>query len=1181
MNAEIIAVVSGWVNRETIEGNFEYLKRLLNLLGINVAQTNIVDNNTDGISEAFAAAKDRSNIIITLSDLDSNDFTMSTICKRAGVTLLKRKQDEDLSGSGEPYALPEKSAVFKTDGAFACVFENKNTLVMMLPARQEKMLTLFCGEIIKQLSNLSDYKVYKKTVGLYGVGIDSIKEKLRDMTRGNNIFIVPLKKGGEVEVMIFVASFYEETAMTNLDILAREIEHRFPQNCYGVDVGSPELRVVELLKQHKLKIATAESCTAGLLSKRLTDVPGASEVFEFGVSAYSGEIKKNVLKINEETLRRHGEVSAETACAMAEHVRIIGKANLGVGITGIAGPGGGTREKPVGLVYVALSDGKNIWVTKLLGKGSREECRNLSASHALDLVRRYIEALPGTLEGGNRISSSGPASRAKGERYEVEDVASVTAERLEEAYDDGGYTDVGVEDFGVYEGGDAAAVELEEPDEDYEDGDDTFLDAESSFHAPEKRGGLSGLKDKVKNLLFTYIIPKKGDSTAEIIRKFIFVVALLVFAGAGTMLLKESVVDPIHNLEVINKVKDMIGNDEPVDDPIPNVQPIMQRPAKENPDFFGWLSIPNLKIDLPVMRDHPDNQEYYLRRNFNKEYSKYGTPFLDSRNRLDGSDRNLIIYGHNMKNKQMFGRLPEYRSLKTYASNPTISFNTLYENTEWKIFAVMLTNVGEKEGPVFYYWRPDFRNDAEFMQFVDDIKIRSIINTTVDVKADDKLLMLSTCAYDVPDARFVVVARRVRPGESVKVDTSKATLNPDPLYPDAWYVKNKKQKSQRLIDYMKEYLNRKQEVIPPPPGGDKHNPDLVSSTPESSDSSSSVSSGVSSGVVSEDYSSYSSNASSNYSSSSSSVSSESTSGGNQEEGIISRDTPIWYKDQEGNVGSLPAFELFVRIVSMEMDESFETEALKAQAVATYTFYLYSSGNGLNNSEKNPFVCSVRSGSLSKFPKAWNAVDEVFGDTLLYTGVIVYAPYFDCSAGVTNSCRSVYGNELPHLQSVESPDSAAKYYQSSVTYYLEDTVRWIANTSAVGLTREEIEGFIAENGPEKLFVITERDPVSNYVTSVTIAGKNTLANGKPITGRTVREQIYTVDRTGTSMRFRSHHFSVSFNSETNSYEFDVKGYGHGVGMSQQGANQMAKDGKNYIQILSHYYTGIEIRNNYAG
>ena len=155
--------------------------------------------------------------------------------------------------------------------------------------------------------------------------------------------------------------------------------------------------IAELLKAQGKTLATAESCTGGLLSKRLTDVSGASEVFHMGVVTYANQAKEDLLSVSHETLEQYGAVSPQTAREMAEGIVRRSGSSLGVGITGIAGPDGGTAEKPVGLIYIALSDGEHTWVTKRNPIGrtkSREWHRHCAASQALDMVRRYLEGLP-------------------------------------------------------------------------------------------------------------------------------------------------------------------------------------------------------------------------------------------------------------------------------------------------------------------------------------------------------------------------------------------------------------------------------------------------------------------------------------------------------------------------------------------------------------------------------------------------------------------------------------------------------------------------------------------------------------------------------------------------------------------------------------------------------------------
>lgn len=157
---------------------------------------------------------------------------------------------------------------------------------------------------------------------------------------------------------------------------------------------SIEKQTVELLKSKKLKLATAESCTGGLISKRITDVSGSSEVFEGGVVCYSNRFKENVLGVSPETLKKYGAVSRETAREMVKGVLSLTKADIAVAVTGIAGPSSDDTNKPVGLVYIAVSDGKSTIVKKLLNNFTgdvREQNRNISADTALEMIMRQYD----------------------------------------------------------------------------------------------------------------------------------------------------------------------------------------------------------------------------------------------------------------------------------------------------------------------------------------------------------------------------------------------------------------------------------------------------------------------------------------------------------------------------------------------------------------------------------------------------------------------------------------------------------------------------------------------------------------------------------------------------------------------------------------------------------------------
>ena len=174
--------------------------------------------------------------------------------------------------------------------------------------------------------------------------------------------------------------------------MLEEIKKRLGGYVYGIDSESIEQRVVELLKENNMKIATAESCTAGYIPKRITDIAGASSVFEYGAITYSNEIKEKVLGVKKETLIKYGAVSEQTAREMAAGIRRVSGADIGISVTGIAGPGSDGTNKPVGLCFVAL-DAADLQVCEKIetGKNDREYNRWVTASRALNLARKYIE----------------------------------------------------------------------------------------------------------------------------------------------------------------------------------------------------------------------------------------------------------------------------------------------------------------------------------------------------------------------------------------------------------------------------------------------------------------------------------------------------------------------------------------------------------------------------------------------------------------------------------------------------------------------------------------------------------------------------------------------------------------------------------------------------------------------
>ena len=266
----------------------------------------------------------------------------------------------------------------------------------MLPGPPSELEPMMKGSVIPLLRKRQDSVIVSHNVHVYGRGEAMVAQMMDDLMESENPTLAPYAKDGEMFLRVTAKSKDEKAAEELCAPLIEEIKKRVGSYVYGVDANTLEELVVKLLKKKKKKIAVAESCTGGLLAKRITDVAGSSEVFELGCVTYANSVKEKILGVERLKLEKHGAVSPEVAVEMAEGVRKLSDADIGIGITGIAGPGGGTDEKPVGLVYIALSDGKETFVNKrnpVRRNKDRDWHRLTAASSALDMVRRYLTGL--------------------------------------------------------------------------------------------------------------------------------------------------------------------------------------------------------------------------------------------------------------------------------------------------------------------------------------------------------------------------------------------------------------------------------------------------------------------------------------------------------------------------------------------------------------------------------------------------------------------------------------------------------------------------------------------------------------------------------------------------------------------------------------------------------------------
>ena len=298
----------------------------------------------------------------------------------------------------------------------------------------------------------------------------------------------------------------------------------------------------------------------------------------------------------------------------------------------------------------------------------------------------------------------------------------------------------------------------------------------------------------------------------NIFRKIVLFVSLLTAVVSGVFLLKYLVFDPWiseKNMEEVRKIKES-GEGQNVDEKICDFDSLINL----NPDIKGWIKIENTVIDYPVLQSSQDDPTFYLDKNYKKQNDQNGSIFINSYNPLFNEEthskmQNIVMHGHSMKSGKMFSAIIKYSDIEFFKKSPIVRFDSRYEPNQagkWKIFAVVKTNSKEEDGPLFDYFTPMFDSPEQFLEFIYNIKIRSILDIPVDISSDDKIISLSTCSYEMKDFRTVVFARKIRPGEDNSIDFTRVKKNNNPLMPEIWY-KSRKQKTPNFPSF-KEALEK-------------------------------------------------------------------------------------------------------------------------------------------------------------------------------------------------------------------------------------------------------------------------------------------------------------------------------------------------------------------------------------
>ena len=411
MTAEIICVGTEILLGNIVNTNAAYLSGRLASLGISFFFETTVGDNPKRVEEVIRQGLKRSDILILSGGLGptKDDLTKEIAAKACGQELVEdaealRRLKEYFAATKRPMTennlkqalVPENCTVLYNDNGTApgmVIHEKNGKEVILLPGPPSELIPMFHLQAEPILKKLGSEALFSKVVKIDCMGESAVETEILDLIENqSNPTVAPYAKLGEVHLRVTANANTEEEAEKLVEPMVKELRKRFGHKIYTEkeDVTLEEV-LVEALDRKKYTIAAAESCTAGMFVGRLVNVPGASNVLNESFITYSNEAKMKYLGVREETLKEFGAVSEETARQMAEGVAKAAKADVGVGITGLAGPGGETKEKKAGLVYIGVTVGQKTKVQKCQLRGNRQKVREVAVSKAMTMVRLALE----------------------------------------------------------------------------------------------------------------------------------------------------------------------------------------------------------------------------------------------------------------------------------------------------------------------------------------------------------------------------------------------------------------------------------------------------------------------------------------------------------------------------------------------------------------------------------------------------------------------------------------------------------------------------------------------------------------------------------------------------------------------------------------------------------------------
>ena len=411
MVAEIISVGTELLLGNIVNTNAKYLAVKCAEAGLSMYYQSVVGDNEQRLSEALKTSLSRSDVIILTGGLGptKDDLTKEVVAKVTNRNLVR---DEKIKATIEEYMSRRGSKVIPESNwkqadviEGAIVLENangtapglivemeENKCIVLLPGPPGEMEPMFQNSVLEYFKSKQPQTLVSVMIKIAGIGESAAEEMVSDLIENqSNPTIAPYAKLSEVHFRITASAETEEEATQLIKPVVKEFKKRFGENIYSLkEEENLEDVIVKLLKKHDLTISTAESCTGGLLTSRLVNVAGVSEVLKQGFITYTNKSKRKYLDVNKQTLKKYGAVSEETVKEMVKGAAIGTDSDTAIAISGIAGPEGGTEEKPIGTVYIGCYANEKCKIKRFNFIGNRNKIRESSVNASLDMLRRLI-----------------------------------------------------------------------------------------------------------------------------------------------------------------------------------------------------------------------------------------------------------------------------------------------------------------------------------------------------------------------------------------------------------------------------------------------------------------------------------------------------------------------------------------------------------------------------------------------------------------------------------------------------------------------------------------------------------------------------------------------------------------------------------------------------------------------